>query len=166
MKTSQDFNENFEQYNAQIEKEIANLNRMREEMQANGAVAQQIINDLEPVLAKLHLTIDSFTMNRPDKEKASNRGRLNLTLNSDGKFKFIQFRGYTSRGAGKNESRLDSKAEKICEAVMAALQNPVNELRCSVNPFSLEVRDGKETSNWRTWLCYRKAQNSINRFRS
>lgn len=145
MKTSQDFNENFEQYNAQIEKEITNLNRMREEIQANGAVAQQIINDLEPVLAKLHLTIDSFTMNRPDKEKASNRGRLSLNLMSDGKFKFIQFRGYTSRGAGKNESRLDSKAEKICEAVMAALQNPVNELRCSVNPFSLEVRNGKET---------------------
>lgn len=145
MKTSQDFNSNFEQYNEQIEMEIANLNRMRNEMQANGAVAQQIINDLEPVLAKLHLTIDSFTMNRPDKEKASHRGRLSLTLNSDGKFKFIQFRGYTSRGAGKNESRLDSKAEKICEAVMAALQNPVNELRCSVNPFSLEVRDEKET---------------------
>lgn len=145
MKTSQDFNENFEQYNAQIEKEITNLNRMREEIQANGAVAQQIINDLEPVLAKLHLTIDSFTMNRPDKEKASNRGSLSLTLNSDGKFRFIEFRGYTSRGAGKNESRLDSKAEKICEAVMAALQNPVNELRCSVNPFSLEVRNGKET---------------------
>ena len=145
MKTSQDFNENFEQYNAQIEKEITNLNRMREEMQASGAVAQQIINDLEPVLSKLHLTIDSFTMNRPDKEKASNRGRLSLHLVSDGKFKFIQFRGYTSRGAGKNEDRLDSKAKKISEEVMAALQNPVNELRCSVNPFSLEVRDGKET---------------------
>lgn len=49
MKTAQDFNSNFEQYNAQIEKEIANLNRMREELQANGAVAQQIINDIEPV---------------------------------------------------------------------------------------------------------------------
>lgn len=145
MKTSQDFNSNFEQYNEQIEMEIANLNRMRNEMQANGAVAQQIINDLEPVLAKLHLTIDSFTMNRPDKEKASHRGRLNLTLNSDGKFKFIQFRGYTSRGAGKNKSRLDSKAEKICETVQGALRDSINELRCSVNPFSLEVRDGKET---------------------
>lgn len=145
MKTSQDFNSNFEQYNEQIEMEIANLNRMRNEMQANGAVAQQIINDLEPVLAKLHLTIDSFTMNRPDKEKASHRGRLNLTLNSDGKFKFIQFRGYTSRGSGKNESRLDSKAEKICETVQGALRDSINELRCSVNPFSLEVRDGKET---------------------
>lgn len=145
MKTSQDFNSNFEQYNEQIEMEIANLNRMRNEIQTNGAVAQQIINDLEPVLAKLHLTIDSFTMNRPDKEKASHRGRLNLTLNSDGKFKFIQFRGYTSRGEGKNKSRLDSKAEKICETVQGALRDSINELRCSVNPFSLEVRDGKET---------------------
>lgn len=145
MKTAQDFHENYNLYDAQIEKEIMNLNRMRDEFAASGAVAQQIIIDLEPVLAKLHLTIDSFTMNRPDKEKASNRGRLSLHLVSDGKFKFIQFRGYTSRGAGKNESRLDSKAEKICETVQAALQNPVNELRCSVNPFSLEVRDEKET---------------------
>ncbi len=128
MKTSQDFNENFNQYSSEIEKEMSNLNRMLQEFASNGVVAQQIINDLEPVLAKLHLTIDSFTMNRPDKEKASHRGRLSLTLNSDGKFKFIQFRGYTSRGAGKNENRLVSKAEKICEAVQAALQNPVNEI--------------------------------------
>lgn len=144
MKTAQDLNSNFEQYNAQIEKEIANLNRMREELQANGATAQQIINDIEPVLAKLHLTIGEFKMSRPDKEKASNRGTLNLILLSDGKFKFIQFRGYTSRGSGKNEDRLREKAEKISETVMTALQNPENELCCSVNPFSLETRDGKE----------------------
>lgn len=154
MKTAQDFNSNFEQYNAQIEKEIANLNRMREELQANGAVAQQIINDLEPVLAKLHLTIDEFTMNRPDKEKASNRGTLNLTLLSDGKFRFIKFRGYTSRGSGKNEDRLCEKAEKISETVMAALQNPENELRCSVNQFSLETRDDKETGRVLMTISY------------
>lgn len=35
MKTAQDFNSNFEQYNAQIEKEIANLNRMCDELQAS-----------------------------------------------------------------------------------------------------------------------------------
>jgi hypothetical protein len=74
MKTSQDFNENFNQYSSEIEKEMSNLNRMLQEFASNGVVAQQIINDLEPVLAKLHLTIDSFTMNRPDKEKASNQG--------------------------------------------------------------------------------------------
>lgn len=145
MKTSQDFNENFKQYSSEIEKEMSNLNRMLQEFASNGAVAQQIINDLEPVLAKLHLTIDSFTMNHPDKEKASHRGCLSLYLVSDGKFKFIQFRGYTSCGAGKNKSRRDSKAEKICEAVQGALRNSINELHCSVNPFSLEVRGGKET---------------------
>lgn len=145
MKTSQDFNENFNQYSSEIEKEMSNLNRMLQEFASNGVVAQQIINDLEPVLSKLHLTIDSFTMNRPDKEKASNRGTLNLRLQSDGKFKFIKFRGYASNGDGKNKSRLDSKAEKICETVMAALQTSINELDCSVNTSSLETRDDNET---------------------
>lgn len=145
MKTSQDFNENFKQYSSEIEKEMSNLNRMLQEFASNGVVAQQIINDLEPVLAKLHLTIDSFTMNRPDKEKVSNRGRLSLTLLSDGKFKFIKFRGYTSRGVDKNESRLDEMAEKISETVMAALQDPVNELRCSINQYSLETSNNRET---------------------
>lgn len=154
MKTAQDFNSNFEQYNAQIEKEIANLNRMREELQANGVVAQQIINDIEPVLAKLHLTIGEFTMSRPDKEEASNRGTLNLTLPSDGKFRFIKFRGYTSRGSGKNKDRLSEKAEKISETVMAALQTPENELRCSVNQFSLETRDDKETGRVLMTISY------------
>lgn len=154
MKTSQDFNENFNQYSSEIEKEMSNLNRMLQEFASNGVVAQQIINDLEPVLAKLHLTIDSFTMSRPDKEKASNRGTLNLTLPSDGKFKFIKFRGYTSRGSGKNEDRLCEKAEKISEAVQGALRDSINELRCSVNPFSLEVRDGKETGRVLMTISY------------
>lgn len=154
MKTSQDFNENFNQYSSEIEKEMSNLNRMLQEFASNGAVAQQIINDLEPVLAKLHLTIGEFTMSRPDKEKASNRGTLNLTLPSDGKFRFIKFRGYTSRGSGKNEDRLCEKAEKISETVMAALQNPENELRCSVNQFSLETRDDKETGRVLMTISY------------
>lgn len=154
MKTAQDFNENFNQYSSEIEKEMSNLNRMREELQANGAVAQQIINDLEPVLAKLHLTIGEFTMSRPDKEKASNRGTLNLTLPSDGKFRFIKFRGYTSRGSGKKTDRLCEKAEKISETVMAALQTPENELRCSVNQFSLETRDDKKTDRVLMTISY------------
>lgn len=154
MKTSQDFNENFKQYSSEIEKEMMNLNRMLQEFASNGAVAQQIINDLEPVLAKLHLTIDSFTMNRPDKEKASHRGRLSLHLMSDGKFRFIKFRGYTSRGSGKNEDRLCEKAKKISETVIEALQNPENELRCSVNQYSLETRDDKETGRVLMTISY------------
>lgn len=144
MKTSQDFNNNFEQYNAYIEKEIANLNRMREEIQANGAVAQQIINDLEPVLEKLHLKIEEFTMNQPNKEVASNKGGIWLRLLSDGKFKFIKFAGYTSRGAGKNEGRLDSKAEKMADTVIKALGSSYKNFDCYVNSYSLEVKNKSE----------------------
>lgn len=144
MKTSQDFNSNFEQYSAYIEKEIANLNRMREEIQANGAVAQQIINDLEPVLAKLHLKIEEFTMNQPSKEVASNKGGIRLRLVSDGKFKFIKFAGYTSRGAGKNEGRLDSKAEKMADTVIKALGSSYKNFDCYVNSYSLEVKNKSE----------------------
>ena len=145
MKTAQDFHENYNQFDANIEKEIMNLNRMREEMAMSGAVAQQLIIDLEPVLKKLHLTIGEFSMSRPNREEASNRGTLSLTLPTDGKFRFIQFRGYTSRGSGKNEDRLCEKANTIREKVMEALQTPENELRCSVNQYSLETRDDKET---------------------
>lgn len=99
MKTTQDFINNFEQYAAQIEREIATLNSMRKEFRANCITAQKIIKDIEPVLAKLHLTIYEFTMNRPDREIASNRGNLNLTLLPDGKFKFIK--------DCKNENRLE-----------------------------------------------------------
>ena len=141
MKTAQDFHENYNQFDAQIEKEIENLNRMRKEHQANGAVAQQIINDLEPVLAKLHLTIGEFTMNHPNKEKASNRGTLNLTLQSDGKFRFISLKSFSN----KDYNRLDEKAEKIEMKVVEALQTQKNELYCSVNQYSLEVR-GEETN--------------------
>ena len=144
MKTSQDFNSNFEQYNAYIEKEIANLNRMREEIQANGAVAQQIINDLEPVLEKLHLKIEEFTMNQPNKEVPSNKGGIRLRLVSDGKFKFIKFAGYTSRGAGKNEGRLDSKAEKMADTVIKALGSSYKNFDCYVNSYSLEVKNESE----------------------
>lgn len=107
-------------------KEIANLNRMREELQANGAVAQQIINDLEPVLAKLHLTIGEFAMSRPDKEKASNRGTLNLTLPSDGKFRFIS-----------QIQKIDGFAAKIAETVDKTM-----------NPYGKKVAFISEKQSW------------------
>ena len=36
MKTSQDFNENFNQYSSEIEKEMSNLNRMLQEFASSG----------------------------------------------------------------------------------------------------------------------------------
>lgn len=154
MKTAQDFNSNFEQYKDSIERKISNLHRMCFEMKASGVVAQRLIVDLSPVLEKLHLTIGEFTMNRPDELRASNCGALNLTLLSDGKFKFVTFRGYTSRGSGKNEDHLYEKAAKICRKVEDELKTSKNELRCSVNQYSLETRDDKETGRVLMTITY------------
>lgn len=56
-----------------------------------------------------------------------------------GKFRFLTFRGYNSKGAGLNKNALDTKATKM----EAALNKAVN-AKCSINPFSLEMgkRDG------------------------
>lgn len=50
-------------YNAKINNEIANLERMREEYTANMDVAESMLNDLKPVLEKLHLVIEEFIVN-------------------------------------------------------------------------------------------------------
>lgn len=131
-------------YNAKINNEIANLERMREEYTANMNVAESIFNDLEPVLSKLHLTVEEVNVNQPNKEVASRLGCLSLRLVSDGKFKFIKFAGYTSRGAGKNESRLTSKAEKMVIMVDNALSHSYENFNCYVNQYSLEVKDESE----------------------
>lgn len=131
-------------YNAKINNEIANLERMREEYTANMDVAESMLNDLQPVLEKLHLTIEEFSVNQPNKEVASNKGGIRLRLLSDGKFKFIKFAGYTSRGAGRNEGRLDSKAEKMVNTVGNALGHRYKNFDCYVNSYSLEVKNESE----------------------
>lgn len=131
-------------YNAKINNEIANLERMREEYTANMDVAESMLNDLQPVLEKLHLTIEEFSVNQPNKGVASNEGGIRLRLLSDGKFKFIKFAGYTSRGAGKNDGRLNSKAEKMVNTVGNALGHRYKNFDCYVSSYSLEVKNESE----------------------
>lgn len=138
MKTSQDFNENFENYSAKIEKEIANLNRMKEEMQLRGAAAQEIINEIEPVLSKLHLKIGEFFMASPSRNEPSNRGILRFDLLPESDFKFIKFTGYTSKGAAKNYNTLSSKATKIATKIESSLKSLNRDIHCEINPYSLE----------------------------
>lgn len=54
MKTSQDFNENFNQYSSEIEKEMSNLNRMLQEFASNGVVAtaQVTLDELQASIEK------------------------------------------------------------------------------------------------------------------
>ena len=141
-------------YNAKINNEIANLERMREEYIANMNVVEAMLNDFQPVLEKLHLTIKEFGVNSPNKEFASNKGSYWLRLVSDGKFKFIKFAGYTSRGEGKNERRLCSKAEKIEDKVIKALSGSYKNFNCHVNIYSLEVKNESEQGTVMMSLSY------------
>lgn len=47
MKTSQDFNENFNQYSSEIEKEMSNLNRMLQKGSSEYKQAQSIANEIK-----------------------------------------------------------------------------------------------------------------------
>lgn len=62
------------------------------------------------------------------------RVTINATPIPGGKFKFITFKGYTAGGRGKNQKRLDDKADK-----MAATLKEKTELDASVNCYSLEI---------------------------
>lgn len=141
MKMLQDFNEEFENYSNQIEKEIANLNRMKEEMRLRCSAAQKIIIEIESVLKKLHLKIDEFFISNPSKNESFNRGALRFDLIPDDDFKFIRFTGYMSNGAAKNYNALSSKASKIKSKIENSLKSLNLDICCDVNPYSLEEDD-------------------------
>lgn len=56
-----------------------------------------------------------------------------------GKFKFVAFNGYTSRGDGRNDERLREKAHKLEDR----LSDDARGVRAHVNPYSLERRGDK-----------------------
>lgn len=51
------------------------------------------------------------------------------------KFKFLQHQGYTIKGASRNEKARNKKSKELAEKLNVGLKW----VRCSVNPFSLEV---------------------------
>lgn len=127
-----------------LEAKRQNLYRMEEEYDRTVEVVKNLLPTLESLLAKTHLTISDFSIRRPSEEQAETKKSINLSLDSDGQFKFIQFRGYDSRGAGKNHDRLNNKAEKLATAVSEALTAAGHPVYGGyVNPFSLEEKDGK-----------------------
>lgn len=127
-----------------LEAKRQNLYRMEEEYDRTVEVVKNFLPTLESLLAKKHLTISDFSIRRPSEEKAEDKKSINLSLDSDGQFKFIQFRGYDSRGAGKNHDRLNNKAEKLAAAISDALAADGYPVYAGdVNPFSFEETDGK-----------------------
>lgn len=63
--------------------------------------------------------------------------KLIITARSTGKFKFIKFKGYDSKGRGKNQKILDEKAARL----NAFIKGKTGLSTVQVNPFSLECED-------------------------
>lgn len=141
------FNDSVANYSKNIENEIANLERMKKEMGLRVQKAKMLMEALQPVLSKLHLSVKDMFVNLPNKEKALIRGNIRLTLKAEEGFKFILFRGYTARGEGKNRNRLDSKADSIEKKVEKALEEIDPYINCEVNPYSLEIKNEGETGS-------------------
>ena len=61
----------------------------------------------------------------------------------DGSFKFITFKGYTSRGSGKNEKQLCATRDKIVEKIKegTGLES------VAVNQYSLEIKNAEDSKS-------------------
>jgi hypothetical protein len=58
---------------------------------------------------------------------------------TSGKFRFLKDSGYMANGSGKNERRLEAKAERLQEIISTATG-----FNCNVNQYSLEVKDDSD----------------------
>ncbi len=85
-------------------------------------------------LAKEHLVVTNVGYYMGDKTLS-----VTITAKSDGKFRFLKFRGYTSRGSGKNQDALHLKADKLGTNLRISTQ-----IEMYINSASLEVRNQSE----------------------
>lgn len=93
---------------------------------------EQKISSISDIAKKQGLYISKISS--INKNETNDNIRFSLNLKSTGKFKFISFKGYDSRGRGVNDKQLTGKAQKLQESFKSI--NGVDS--ASVNKFSLE----------------------------
>ncbi len=137
------------------EQKLAALKLVQARTQERAGAFLAALPALQTVLANLGLEIATVSMFKggmdADVWKDGDVLRVSITATpTSGKFKFIQFQGYTARGAGKNEDRLHAKAEKIAEAIRVG----AGFTYVGVNSCSLEVRDDKRDGKGRVMIDF------------
>jgi hypothetical protein len=146
-----------------LEKKTSNTEARVKQLQdaSNGyRAAMSNLNRLLPKLVdgltKLGLGIDSLSVTQTglNNEVWDETTCLKVGMNAvpiSGKFKFIKFNGYDSRGRGKNQSRLDEKASKIRESLTDSLGGGIS---FQVNQFSLECDKNENDMNNRVMIDF------------
>lgn len=131
MKAMEDFNQMLKENDIRLSNEINKLMQMRQNTLDSAVIARYLIKDIEPLLEKLNLTIHSFNLNTSEKNILSRKGRLNVRLVSNGKFRFLR--------ENAEYDVLEKKASKIKEKVQELLKDDQNDLKCYINPYSMKV---------------------------
>ena len=108
--------------------------------------AEQTLEMIKPALEKEGLEISEIRSNMTGETTESGcfteESKLVVSLRaiSTGKFKFIAFRGYKKDGSGRNETSLQTKAQKLEDQLEEASSCVV-----AINHYSLEKNDTKAT---------------------
>lgn len=131
MKAMEDFNQMLKENDIRLSNEINKLMQMRQNTLDSAVIARYLIKDIEPLIEKLNLTIHSFSMNTSEENILSRKGKLNIRLVSNGKFRFL--------GENAKYDTLEKKASKIEEKVQELLKDDQNDLECYINPYSMKV---------------------------
>ena len=115
----------------EIWEQIKELQEQKEVIKKNHKNIQREIHAIILALSNVNLKIVRFT-------GGINKESINIIAMPLNKaFKFISFKGYTSRGDGKNGKQLQEKASKLEIAIGLKIK-----ARVSVNKYSLEANYG------------------------
>jgi Txe/YoeB family toxin of Txe-Axe toxin-antitoxin module len=131
MKAMEDFNQMLKENDIRLSNEINKLMQIRQNKIDCAILTRYLIKDIEPLIEKLNLTIHSFSMNTSEENILSRKGKLNIRLVSNGKFRFL--------GENAKYDTLEKKTSKIEEKVQELLKDDQNDLECYINPYSMKV---------------------------
>lgn len=131
MKTMEEFDRVLKENDVRLSNEINKLMQIRQNTIDCAIVVHYLIKDIEPIIKKFNLTIHSFSLNTSEENILSKKGKLNIRLVSNGKFRFL--------GENAKYDTLEKKASKIEEKIQELLKDDRNDLECYINPYSMKV---------------------------
>jgi len=138
---------NFKNALTRLQEESDKIQKTEEFYAANDQavtdVLEQLIIDLKRV--KLSLNEDSVSIRKTgltDYLEDGDKITISFTAAGCSGFKFIKPQGYTARGDGRNQKRLEAKATKIKGALKTDAMQEIG-----VNQFSLEAKEEEEKTS-------------------
>ena len=140
--------------NAEYEKKVAQLFFNNQKFTEKLSLLERKLFQIHSALESEGLGLENLTYAKTGiGEDWTEETQLSVCFNGvplNGKVKFLTFNGYTSTGRGKNQDRLKEKADKLT----TSLKEKANLENCSVNPYSLEVKDNSSSKRvmYSIWL--------------